>query len=237
MLQENYDMTASITAIVPVYNEEQFLQQSVSRLLEVEEIDTIYLVDDCSVDSSWQIMEQLLLSNDKISLLQTDKNGGKGKAICSVQKHLTTDYVIIHDADLEYYPKDIKKLIEKIDINNPNLVLGSRFLHENKKQIYLRTFLANKFLSRVFSIVYFVKVTDVATCYKLMPVEYFKNTQFFEKGFAIEVELLSKYFKFNKTKNFSEVPINYKARSYKDGKKIKLKDGFKYLFAMFKYRF
>ncbi len=234
MWQENYDMTTSITAIVPVYNEEKFLRQSVTRLLDVEEINTIYLIDDCSTDSSRQIMEELLLENNKIRLFQTEKNGGKGKAICSVQKELTTDYVIIHDADLEYDPKDIKRMIEKIDTINPNLVLGSRFLHENKKQIYLRTFLANKFLSMVFSIVYFVKVTDIATCYKLMPTDYFKFKQFFEKGFAIEVELLSKYFKSNK--NFSEVPIKYNARSYEDGKKIKLKDGIKYLFAIFKYR-
>lgn len=227
-------MTSSITAIVPVYNEEKFLKQSVIRLLDIDEINTIYLVDDCSTDRSRKIMDQLSLENNKIRLFQTDKNSGKGKAVCSVQKELTTDYVIIHDADLEYDPRDIKRMIEKIDTNNPNMVLGSRFLHENKKQIYLRTFLANKFLSKVFSIVYFVKVTDIATCYKLMPTDYFKFEQFFEKGFAIEVELLSKYFKSNK--NFSEVPINYNARSYEDGKKIKLKDGFKYLFAMFRYR-
>lgn len=227
-------MTTSITAIVPVYNEEKFLKQSVIRLLDIDEINTIYLVDDCSTDRSRKIMDQLSLENNKIRLFQTDKNSGKGKAVCSVQKELTTDYVIIHDADLEYDPRDIKRMIEKIDTNNPNMVLGSRFLHENKKQIYLRTFLANKFLSKVFSIIYFVKVTDIATCYKLMPTDYFKFEQFFEKGFAIEVELLSKYFKSNK--NFSEVPINYNARSYEDGKKIKLKDGFKYLFAMFRYR-
>lgn len=227
-------MTTSITAIVPVYNEEKFLKKSVIRLLELEEINTIYLVDDCSTDRSRKIMDQLSLENNKIRLFQTDKNSGKGKAVCSVQKELNTDYVIIHDADLEYDPRDIKSMIEKIDTNNPNLVLGSRFLHENKKQIYLRTFLANKFLSKVFSIIYFVKVTDIATCYKLMPTDYFKFEQFFEKGFAIEVELLSKYFKSNK--NFSEVPINYNARSYKDGKKIKLKDAFKYLYAMLRYR-
>ena len=194
-------MTTSITAIVPVYNEEKFLKQSVIRLLDIDEINTIYLVDDCSTDRSRKIMDQLSLENNKIRLFQTDKNSGKGKAVCSVQKELTTDYVIIHDADLEYDPRDIKRMIEKIDTNNPNMVLGSRFLHENKKQIYLRTFLANKFLSKVFSIVYFVKITDIATCYKLMPTDYFKFEQFFEKGFAIEVELLSKYFKSNK--NFS----------------------------------
>ena len=227
-------MTTSITAIVPVYNEEKFLKKSVIRFLDIDEINTIYLVDDCSTDRSRKIMDQLSLENNKIRLFRTDKNSGKGKAVCSVQKELTTDYVIIHDADLEYDPRDIKRMIEKIDTNNPNMVLGSRFLHENKKQIYLRTFLANKFLSKVFSIVYFVRVTDIATCYKLMPTDYFKFEQFFEKGFAIEVELLSKYFKSNK--NFSEVPINYNARSYEDGKKIKLKDGFKYLFAMFRYR-
>jgi len=228
-------MTVSVSAIVPVYNEENFLEESVNNLLKVNEIEKIFLVDDCSTDSSKSIMEHLNSENEKIEIFETRKNGGKGKAILTMQNILKTDYVIIHDADLEYSPLDIPKMIKNINTENYNLVLGSRFITDNKKQIYLRTFLANKLLSKIFSLIYRVNVTDIATCYKLMPTSYFKNENFLERGFAIEVELLAKYF--NNNKNYTEVPISYKARSYEEGKKIKVIDGFKYLFAMLKYRF
>ena len=228
-------MTVSVCAIVPIYNEEQFLEESIKNLLKVNEIEKVFLVDDCSTDSSRSIMENLEIENEKIEIFETIRNGGKGKAILAVQNHIKTDYVIIHDADLEYSPLDIPMMIKKINRDNFNLVLGSRFISENKKQLYLRTFLANKILSKIFSIIYRVNVTDIATCYKLIPTSYFKNEKFLEEGFAIEVELLAKYFK-NK-KNYIEVPISYKARSYEEGKKIKIIDGFKYLFAMLKYRF
>ena len=89
-------------------------------------------------------------------------------------------------------------------------------------------------MSLFFSIINFYSVSDVATCYKLMPSEFFKNTNFKEKGFSIEIEILSKFIKFNKS--IIEVPINYIGRSYDEGKKIKTKDGFKYLFSTVKYR-
>lgn len=228
-------MTVSVSAIVPIYNEEDFLEESVSNLLKINEIDKIFLVDDCSTDNSKSIMEDLKSKNKKIEIFETSKNSGKGKAILTLQNHLKTDYVIVHDADLEYSPLDIPKMIKAINKDNFNFVLGTRFISGNKKQLYLRTFLANKLLSKIFSIIYRVNVTDIATCYKLMPTSYFKNKKFLEKGFAIEVELLAKYLKNNK--NYIEVPISYNARSYKEGKKIKIVDGFKYLFAMLKYRF
>ena len=90
-------------------------------------------------------------------------------------------------------------------------------------------------MSLFFSIINFYSVSDVATCYKLMPSEFFKNTNFKEKGFSIEIELLSKFLKFNKS--IIEVPIKYIGRSYDEGKKIRAADGFKYLFSTVKYRF
>ena len=89
-------------------------------------------------------------------------------------------------------------------------------------------------MSLLFSILYSIKVTDLATCYKLIPSDFLKNTKFIENGFTIEVELLAKYLKINK--KYCEVPISYVARSYEEGKKIKFSDGIKYIFAIFKYR-
>jgi len=228
-------MKPSLTAIVPVYNEQKFLEKSIERLLSIKSINFIYIVDDCSTDDTPKILNNLVHKDKRISLYQTSKNSGKGTAITFVKKFIKTDYVIIHDADLEYYPDDIELMIKSVDVQMFNLVLGSRFKKDKRKQIYYRTYYANKFLSFIFSIIYGSKFTDIATCYKLMPAEYFKTVSLNEAGFSIEVELLAKFLKISK--NYVEVPINYTARSYKDGKKIKFIDGFKYLIAMIKYKF
>jgi dolichol-phosphate mannosyltransferase len=89
-------------------------------------------------------------------------------------------------------------------------------------------------MSLFFSLINFYNVTDVATCYKLMPASFFKNINLVEKGFSIEIELLSKYLKINRS--IVEVPIMYEGRSYSEGKKIKTSDGFKYLFNTLRYR-
>ena len=116
------------------------------------------------------------------------------------------------------------------------LVLGSRFIgSQPKKIIYRRTYIANKFLSKFFSIIHLKKITDIATCYKLMSSKFFKSTSFKENGFSIEVELISKFLK--QSRNIIEIPISYHGRSYKDGKKIKTLDGFKYIYCILKYRF
>jgi len=99
----------------------------------------------------------------------------------------------------------------------------------------MRTYFANRFMSLFFSFINFYKVSDVATCYKLMPSIFFKNIDLKENGFSVEIELLSKFLKFNRS--IIEVPIKYEGRSYAEGKKIKTIDGFRYLFTTVKYKF
>ena len=120
--------------------------------------------------------------------------------------------------------------------NNPKaLILGTRFRgYKDRKNLYTRTLIANKFLSTLFSIVHFRRISDIATCYKLMPTSYFKYQEIKEKGFSIEVELLAKFIKTKES--IIEFPISYEGRSYEEGKKIGLKDGFSFIFTIFKYR-
>jgi hypothetical protein len=114
--------------------------------------------------------------------------------------------------------------------------LGSRFIgNKIRENGYIRTYIANKTMSTFFSIVNMYTVTDIATCYKLMPSDFIKNIKIKEKGFSIEIELLSKFLKYNKS--VVEVPISYSGRSYEEGKKIKTSDGFLYLFNTLKYKF
>jgi len=226
---------ATLTVVVPVYNEENTLQESYNRLNEIDDIVTqIIIVDDCSSDSSLKIINDIKKQNAKVTVLRNPKNLGKGAALMNAQDYITTDFVVIHDADLEYFPKDLKKMYELIQKNNVDLVIGSRFIKSNKEMVYFRTYYANKFLSKVFSLIYSQNVTDIATCYKMMDSSYFKNIQLKERGFSIEVELLAKYF--NTNDKFLESSIDYSGRTYDEGKKIKIIDGFKYLWAMLKYK-
>ena len=221
----------SLTVIVPVFNEEKTVQESLSRLDSVDIVSKIIIVDDCSSDNSNILIQEFIQDKNKYLLLKTNNNSGKGKAIEKAQEYIDTDYVAIHDADLEYYPEDFYSMYEKIDKNN--LVLGSRFIGNLKRNnFYSRTLFANYFLSKLFSMIYKNRVTDVASCYKMIPTEYFKKIKIESSGFEFEIEVLAKYL--NDNNKISEVPINYSGRSYAEGKKIKSIDGFKYIYWMFK---
>ena len=225
-----------LSVIIPFYNEKQFLFDSVSRVINLGIIDKIILSDDFSDDGSEEIAKNLAEKFKFITYIRSNENQGKGSALNNSKKFINTTHVIIHDADLEYFPADIIDMYEVSKKHPENLILGSRFIgNKIRKTVYLRTFLANKVMSLFFSIVNFYKVSDVATCYKLMPSKFFQEITFNEKGFSIEIELLTKFLKTNN--DIKEVPIRYEGRSYLEGKKIKSIDGFRYLLNILKYRF
>ena len=226
----------NLAVIVPFYNEKDFLEISLKRVTDLDIFDQIILSDDCSNDGSSEIALNLAKSNPIIEYTNGASNSGKGQALNNVKHLITTSHVVIHDADLEYFPDDIIEMFNLVEDNPESLILGSRFIGVKKrKNVYFRTNLANRTMSLFFSLIHFQYITDIATCYKLMPASFFKGLDIKEKGFSIEVELLSKFLKTNR--NIIEVPIKYEGRSYTDGKKIKASDGFKYLFNTVKYRF
>ena len=226
----------NLSVIVPFYNEEELLEESVNRLLDSNIFDVIYLINNNSTDKSYEIGKKLEINNSNVKLFQTSSKKGKGVALSFSRKMIDTSHVIIHDADLEYFPDDIPQMFEAAKQNIDSLILGTRFNGDkNRENIYMRTYFANRFMSLFFSFINFYKVSDVATCYKLMPSIFFKNIDLKENGFSVEIELLSKFLKFNRS--IIEVPIKYEGRSYAEGKKIKAIDGFRYLFTTVKYKF
>jgi dolichol-phosphate mannosyltransferase len=226
----------SLDIIVPFYNEENFLQKSVERLLEINIHSSITLIDNNSTDSSVDIALNLA-KKDNVKYVKTNNKQGKGAALRFSAEFLSGTHVVIHDADLEYFAEDLIEL-KKLSIKNPtSLILGSRFIGSKLRKIrYSKAYYANKFLSKLFSIVYGYPISDVATCYKLLPVDVFKNLNLTEDGFAIEIEILAKYLKLSDA-NIIEVPIKYEGRSYQEGKKIKFLDGIIYLIKILTYRF
>ena len=226
----------NLTAIVPFYNEENTLKQSVERLLNEDIFSEIILSDDNSSDNSLEIAKTLSKEYQHIKYISSERNLGKGNAINNAVSILNTSHVVIHDADLEYFPEDIVQMYEKAIANQNSLILGSRFIGTKKREnVYLRTYFANRVMSTFFSLINFYWISDVATCYKLMPSKFLKNISIKEQGFSIEIEVLSKFLKYNK--HILEIPISYEGRSYDEGKKIKVTDGIMYIVNTLKYRF
>lgn len=224
---------SSLTVIVPFFNEEDTIIESISRLNQLDFVSQILLIDDGSTDESYNIVQEYCIDKIKYKLIKLNSNQGKGYALNKSRQYITSKYVVIHDADLEYNPNDLIEMFRLIE--DDNLVLGSRFIgNKERENIYFRTFIANKVMSLFFSFINRVKITDIATCYKMMPSSYFTDIEYNEKGFSIEIEIISKFLK--KSKKIIEVPISYTGRSYEDGKKIKAIDGFLYLFNTIKYK-
>lgn len=221
-------MSISISAIVPFYNEEKFLEQSVSRLIETKLFEKIILVNDNSNDNSKEIAKMLSKKFEYIQLINLDNQKGKGNAIKAGLEYVYTSHLIVHDADLEYFPSDIPEMFEIAKKNPSYLVLGSRTIGVKvRNNQYKTTYYGNKILTYFFSLINFYNVSDIASCYWLIETEVLKKLDIQEKGFAIEVEVLSKFL-LSKNK-IIEVPINYDGRLYSEGKKIKILDGFSIL--------
>jgi len=224
----------TLTAIVPAYNEENTIEASLNSLIKQKYISEIIIINDGSTDKTLDIINQFENIDSRIIVLSSLQNKGKGNSLNSARAMVTSDYVVIHDADLEYDPEDLYDMYNLITGNN--LILGTRFKGSKQRtNIYLRTFIANKIMSKFFSIIHNSKISDIATCYKMMPSEFYKNTLFREDGFSIENEMVAKFLK--TSSEINESPISYKGRSYEDGKKIKTLDGFLYLFNTLKYKF
>ena len=218
----------NLGVIVPFYNEKNTLSESIERLLAHHIFSEIILSDDNSNDGSDIIAKHYEDKNENIKYIKSFTNKGKGNALNNAKDHITTKFVVIHDADLEYFPEDLVEMFEKAKLNPQSLIIGSRFIgNKERVNIYRRTFIANKVMSLFFSFVHFCKISDIATCYKMLTTDTFKEIQLYENGFSIEIELVAKFLK--KNRSIIEVPIKYEGRSYEEGKKIKPIDGMMYL--------
>ena len=225
----------NLAVIVPFYNEKITLADSIERLLAQNIFSEIILSDDNSNDGSDIIAKQYEDKYENIKYIKSSTNKGKGNALNNAKDHITKKFVVIHDADLEYFPEDLVEMFEKAKLNPQSLIIGSRFIgNKERVNIYRRTFIANKIMSLFFSFVHFCKISDIATCYKMLKTDTFKEIQLYENGFSIEIELVSKFLKNNKS--IIEVPIKYEGRSYEEGKKIKPIDGMMYLINTIKYK-
>lgn len=208
-----------LSVIVPVYNEEKTIAQVLQKLLEVRDVKQVVVVNDGSVDKTKKILSRL--KHPKLQVIHKT-NAGKGSAIKTGLVKVTGDYVLIQDADLEYDPADIPALTSPIKDKKAKVVYGSRFLGAHSNLLYWHR-KGNDFLNFVVNILYNTTLSDMETCYKIMPTDLLKSLRISSQKFDIEPEITCKILK--RGINIYEVPITYVGRDFADGKKITWRDG------------
>ncbi|MDP2585504.1 MAG: glycosyltransferase family 2 protein [Candidatus Levybacteria bacterium] len=234
-----------LSIIIPVFNEEKTISQMLEKIsgLEVDNvIKQVVIVNDGSTDRTKNEIESFINKHSEIKIITHSKNQGKGAAIRTGIKNATGEYIIIQDADLEYNPQDIKKLIKPILDGISRVAYGTRlnrlpsFSMEERTPQFLLHYLGNKFLSLLTSILYGQWITDMETCYKLFPKKAVEDMRLNARGFEFEPEITAKLLK--KGYKILEIPISTKPRGYDEGKKLNtVKDGFIALWSLLKYRF
>ena len=222
-----------LSIIIPVYNEISRIQKVIEEVKKScsNKDKEIIIVDDYSTDGTRQFLENL--KDPQIKVLFHSKNMGKGACINTAKEYITGDIVIIQDADLEYSPQDWPSLIKLIEEGYADVVYGSRFLGPHRVFAFWHYF-ANKFLTFLTNILYDTILTDMETGYKAFKAEVLKKINIKSKRFDFEPEITAKIFK--KKFRVYEVPITYRGRTYKEGKKITWKDAFWAIWALIKYR-
>lgn len=230
-----------ISIIIPAYNEESTITIIVDKLIKLALIENIkkeiIIVNDCSTDGTEKLIENIVASHldTEIVYLKHSKNAGKGAAIHSGIKNATGDYLIIQDADLEYDPSEINKLLKPIIDGYADVVYGSRFIGGAPHRIlFFWHTIGNKFLTFLSNFFTNLNLTDMETCYKIFKTSIIKKIQLKEKRFGFEPEVTSKIAKVKDIRIY-EVGISYYGRTYTEGKKINWKDGFKAIYCIIRY--
>ncbi|WP_343747062.1 glycosyltransferase family 2 protein [Fluviicola sp.] len=231
-----------LSIIVPAYNEEKTIL-SVIGLLEKINLTggtqkEIILIDDHSKDTTSQLVSDYIQQNPDSPLVFFSQpvNQGKGAAIHKGIELASGNIIVIQDADLELVPEEINLLLARY-LEAPNqIVYGSRFLEDkHSKTNFLWHIMGNGFLTRLSNLFSGYRLTDMMTCYKMVPADVLKSLNLKEKRFGFEPEVTMKLSKV-KSLNIHEVPITYIARNKEEGKKISWKDGVKVIYCIVRYK-
>ena len=215
-----------LTVLLPIYNEERELAACLDRVLASPVAREIIAVDDCSTDATPQILKRY--ADARLKIFRHEQNRGKGGAVCTALQHATGDVCVIQDADTEYDPRDYAKLLEPIEQGHAQVVYGARDLSTQP----LIGHLGNKFLTIATNILVGTRLSDMETCYKVVPTALMRELNLKSRGFEIEPEITAKLGK--RGVKIVEIPVAYAPR--RDKKLRRFRDGFRSLFALLKYR-
>jgi glycosyltransferase involved in cell wall biosynthesis len=225
-----------LSVVIPVYNEKRWITEVLRRVRMVPIPKEIILVDDLSTDGTREMLPQFEDENTKI--LYKKVNQGKGAALRDGFKLCTGNIIIIQDADLEYDPDDYPSLLQPIIENKADIVFGSRFIGEKHRVLYFWHMVTNKILTILSNMLTNLNLTDMETCYKVFKKEVLEGMDLKSNRFGFEPEFTAKIAKKKKPAwRVFEVPVSYDGRTYEEGKKIGLKDGFNALYCIVRYKF
>lgn len=234
-----------LSILIPVFNEEKTVREVVEAVYQVKIPHVqkeIIIINDASTDKTKEEIKKVQRKYPDVIVVTHTHNQGKGAAIRTALGVTTGEYIVIQDADLEYNPQEIKKLVAHRENTDVQVVYGTRLhrlphLHGEERTFrFLLHFLGNRFLSLLTSILYGQWLTDMETCYKLFPKNALEGILLRAKGFEFEPEITAKLLK--KGYTIHEVPITATPRGYKEGKKLRtVRDGAKALWHTIKYRF
>ena len=227
----------TLSIVIPCYNEENTISECLENVLKIADENLsleIIIVDDCSSDKSPEIINQYAQKYSEIKSVKLEKNSGKGAALRTGFMEATGDYVAVQDADLEYDPQDLKKLLEPLISGKADVVLGSRFSSSGVHRVlYFWHYMGNKFLTFLSNMFTDLNLTDMETCYKVFKREIIQDIELKENRFGFEPEIVAKIAQ--RRLKIYEMGISYFGRTYAEGKKIGVKDGFRALYCILKY--
>jgi dolichol-phosphate mannosyltransferase len=234
---ESFGNIAKLSVIVPCYNEEMTLEKCIERIIEISDEKLqleIIIVDDASKDTSVIIAQKLMKKYPELSLIQQKINQGKGAALRTGFQKATGDFVAIQDADLEYNPFELKKLLVPLINNEADVVIGSRFLSAGAHRVlYFWHSIGNKLLTLISNMFTDLNLTDVESCYKVFRRGVIQDITIEENRFGFEPEIIAKVAQMRL--RVFEMGISYYGRTYEEGKKIKFKDALRAMYCVFHY--
>lgn len=223
-----------LSIVIPVYNEERTIREILARVAALPVPKEIIVVDDCSKDSTREILRDLDGVSD-LHVIFKPQNEGKGAALRTGFKQATGDIVVVQDADLEYDPRDYPLLLEPILEGQADVVYGNRFHGGPHRVLYFGHYLANRALTLISNLVTGLNLSDMEVGYKVFRTEVVRRLELRSERFGIEPEITVKLSRLRC--RIYEVPIRYYGRTYEEGKKITWRDGVAALWFILRYRF
>lgn len=223
-----------LSIVMPVYNERGTIEEILLQLRSLDLEKEIIVVDDCSTDGTREWLTER--DGQGIRVLFHNRNRGKGAALRTGFAEATGDVVVPQDADLEYDPQDLRRLLVPFERGVADAVYGSRLIGGAPQRVHLFWCrMGNNFLSFLTNLMYNSTLSDMETCYKMIRADVLKDLSLTSDGFSIEPEITAKLLK--RKLRIYEMPIAYYGRTYEEGKKITWRHGLEAIWTLFKYRF